>query len=109
MKSLAAAAVVVALAGCQHGNEPTSADAEYRADIARLCDSLQLSGADKHPRDEQWATQAIWLATSTKTTQAHDFFVKLTSLQGEARAKAMDDEAHRLGFASCVLSAEWRR
>lgn len=105
-----AVAVVVALAGCQHGaDSPPSADPLYRADIAALCDSMHLSGADQRPQEEQWSTQAIWLAHATKTTAAHDFFVRIKPLEGDARARALDDEARRVGLPSCTLAAEWRR
>jgi hypothetical protein len=102
-------AVVVALGGCQRGADaPPTADALYRADIAALCDSMHLSGADQRPKEEQWATQAMWLAHATKTTAAHDFFVQIKPLEGDDRARALDDEARRVGLASCALGAEWR-
>jgi hypothetical protein len=44
-----------------------------------------------------------------KTPEAHEFLVKIQPLEGEPKARALDDEAHRVGLASCALSAEWRK
>jgi|HubBroStandDraft_6_1064221.scaffolds.fasta_scaffold656862_2 hypothetical protein len=117
MKSLArawgivvAGTVVAALGSCQHGSDapPTGSDL-YRADIVMLCDSLHLSHADQEPKEQQWATQAIWLARATKTEAAHEFFVKIKPLEGDARARALDDEARRVGLDRCALASEWRQ
>ena len=108
MKSCVAAGFALALAACQRGEPSPTTDEQYRADIVSLCDSMHLSGADKGPQDEAWATQAIWLARNTKTSAAHDFFVKIKPLEGDARAHALDDEARRVGLRGCALAAEWR-
>jgi hypothetical protein len=118
MKSLAAAGVRVGfglvLAGvvgsCQRGTDaPETAGDLYRTDIVMLCDSLHLSHADQEPKEQQWATQAIWLARATKTEAAHEFFVKIKPLEGNARAQALDDEARRVGLDKCALASEWRQ
>lgn len=103
MKWIAAALVVV---GCQHGPEVS---AEYRADIANLCDAVKLSGADKVADDGRIAMIAMWLGPNIHTKEGHDFLVAIQPLQGEDKAKRLDDEAHRVGLASCALSAEWRK
>jgi hypothetical protein len=103
MKWIAAVLVVV---GCQHG--PT-VSAEYRADIANLCDAVKLSGADKVADDGRIAIIAMWLGPNIHTQEGHDFLVAIQPLQGNDKAKRLDDEAHRVGLDSCALSAEWRK
>jgi len=105
-------AFLLALVACQHGG----GDAEqkvseaYRADIASLCDSMKLSGADQMQGDDQRIpTQAMWLGDHVKTPEGRAFMVSLNKLGDAQHAKALDDEAHRVGLAGCALSAEWRR
>ena len=110
MKSLALALVLV---GChRHDGAPTGAahvTPEYRADIENLCDSLQRSGADKISDDTRTVAMAMWLGKNVQTEEGHKFLVSIQSLVGEDHARALDDEAHRVGLASCALSAEWRK
>jgi hypothetical protein len=105
-------ALLLALVGCQHGGgdaAPKTSDA-YRADIAALCDSMQLSGADQMQGDDQRIpTQAMWLGEHVKTPEGRAFMVSLNQLSDAQHAKALDDEAHRVGLAGCALSAEWRK
>lgn len=126
MKSLLwlAPAVVLAVApgGCRsHGDGPLGAvaagphvgsdapiTAQYREDIASLCDVVHLSKADQMPPAQRAPIIAMWLGPHLHTSQAHDFLVAIQPLTGARKAQALDDEAHRVGLASCALSAAWR-
>jgi hypothetical protein len=105
-------ALLLVLVACQHGGgeaAPKVSDA-YRADIASLCDSMQLSGTDQMQGDDQRIpTQAMWLGEHIKTPEGRAFMVSLNPMRAEQHAKALDDEAHRVGLAACALSAEWRK
>lgn len=104
MKSIAALALVV---GCSRGGGQVSD--EYRADITNLCDSVRLSGnADVHD-DSRVMAIAMWLGQNIHTQEGKDFLVRIQPLKGEPRAKALDEEAKRVGLLSCPLSAEWRK
>jgi hypothetical protein len=106
---------------CQHGDgsspakgappdKPRAQVSEgYRADLDNLCNAVQRSGADKVDDDQRIALIAMWLGPNIKTPEGHDFLVSIQPLAGEAKAKALDDEAHRVGLAGCALSAEWRK
>jgi hypothetical protein len=112
-------ALALALFGCQHGDAGAPANRAppdhppvgegYRADIANLCDSVHQSGADKVDDDQRIALIAMWLGPNIKTPEGHQFLVSIQPLAGEAKAKALDDEAHRVGLSGCALSAEWRK
>lgn len=124
MKSLALVAVTLALGACRsHGDGPLSkarmagrfgaipkpeVTPAYRQDIATLCDVVHLSKADQLPEGQRAPTIAMYLGPHLKTTQAHDFLVAIQPLTGEPKAKALDDEAHRVGLPGCALSAAWR-
>ncbi len=104
--------VALLVVGCQKtGDKPSQPppDDAYRADIYSICDCVHLSGADKLPKDEQWPAIALWLGPQIKTPEGHAFLVKIQPLEGEAKASALDAEAHRVGLTSCALSAEWRQ
>ena len=81
----------------------------YRADITNLCDSIHLSGAEEHPKDEQWQVVAMWLGPHITTQAGHDFLIAIQPLQGEAKAMALETEAKRVGIAKCNLANEWRQ
>jgi hypothetical protein len=101
--------LALALLGCQHGGKQAASD-DYKADIASLCDSMQLSGADQQQADDgRIPMQAMWLGEHIKTSEGRAFMVKIQPLRGEEHAKALDEEARRVGLASCALSAEWRK
>ncbi len=80
----------------------------YRADINTVCDVVHLSGADQKPPDERWPIIAMYLGPQIKTTEGHEFLVAIQPLQGEAKALALETEAHRVGLSTCALAAEWR-
>jgi hypothetical protein len=101
-------ALCLVLVGCGHSDKPAVAD-DYRADITNLCDAVQQSGADKILDDSRAAVIAMWLGPHIQTKAGHEFLVSIQPLQGEAKAKRLDDEAHRVGLTSCALSAEWRK
>ncbi len=51
---------------------------------------------------------AMWLGKNLETPEAHDFLVRIQPLEGSAKANALDDEAHHVGYAKCALADEWR-
>ena len=81
---------------------------DYRADIENLCDVLKRSGADQLEPAQRNPTIAMWLGPNIKTAAGHDFLVKIGPMQGPDKAKALEDEATRVGIAACPLAAEWR-
>lgn len=97
------------VAGCQRSAGTSAAGSEsYRADIARLCDVVARSGADRVPAGERALPIATWLAANLETPEAHDFLIKIQPLAGAPKAEALDAEARRVGLPGCALSAEWR-
>ncbi len=113
------ALLALTLVGCQHGDagapakrappdRPPVSDG-YRADITNLCDAVKLSGADKIADDQRIALIAMWLGPNIKTTEGHDFLVAIQPLVGEQKARALEDEARRVGLPGCALAAEWRK
>ena len=121
-------AALVVLAACQQGDtEQASAkpiqtgsstvitlpkaqvtDA-YRTDITNLCDAVRLSGAEEHPKDEQWQVIAMWLGPHITTDAGHEFLIAIQPLHGEPKALALETEAKRVGLAKCDLANEWRK
>ncbi len=80
----------------------------YRADITTLCDVIHLSGAEDKPKDERWQHIAMYLGPNLKTSEAHDFLIAIQPLRAEPKAVALDNEAKRVGLASCELAKVWR-
>lgn len=89
------------------GSGPIADD--YKLDIENLCNVLQRSGADQEAPAARNALIAMWLGPNVKTTAGHAFLVQIQPLQGGDKAKALEDEATRVGIASCPLAAEWRQ
>ena len=101
--------IAVALAGCQtKASPPVAVPAAYVEDITNLCDVVHLSKADEMPRGQRSPIIAMWLGPHIKTPEGHNFLVHISPLVGDAKADALDAEAHRVGLAGCALSAEWR-
>jgi hypothetical protein len=82
--------------------------AEYKQDIANLCDVLHLSGADQLPPGDRSPSIAMWLGPNIKTDAGHKFLVAIQPLSGEPKATALELEARRVGLDGCALAAEWR-
>ena len=113
--------IALALAGCQRGKSGEPAPSAiapppqarvteaYRTDIATLCDVAKLSGADQAPASDRIPLAAMWLGSHIVTSEAHDYLVAIQPLEGERKAKALEDEAHRVGLPGCALAAEWRK
>jgi hypothetical protein len=118
MKSVCRFLVLVPLVlgtACQRGDtssqEPAKTPvapptAEYAADIGALCDCIARSGAADD--DSRTLTIANWLAANLKTAESRKFLVQIQPLGGEAKARALEDEAHRVGLPACALATEWR-
>jgi hypothetical protein len=98
------------VAGCQRSTGTAAAPVAgpYRADIARLCDVLVQSGADRLPAGERLLAIVQWLPEHLETQEAHEFLARIQPLEGEAKAAALDAEARRVGLPGCALAAEWR-
>jgi hypothetical protein len=115
------ALLMVFLVACSTRHEPQPAPApapagaagpiadDYKLDIENLCNVLQRSGADQEAPAARNALIAMWLGPNIKTTAGHAFLVQIQPLQGGDKAKALEDEATRVGIASCPLSVEWRQ
>ncbi len=114
----------VILVACSTRHEPTPAGSagsaaavaprgpiadDYKLDIENLCNVLQRSGADKEAPAARNALIAMWLGPNIKTTAGHAFLVQIQPLQGVDKAKALEDEAQRVGIAACPLAVEWRQ
>ena len=92
--------------GCHRDKAPP---APYARDIEKLCNVSVLSGADPSSPNGRTITIANWLAANLETPEAHDFLIRIQPLDGEAKARALDDEAHKVGQADCALAGEWRK
>jgi len=108
MKSLVVLALF--LAACQRGEGSSAGapSASYRDDIAKLCDVMARSGADKLGAGDRTVVIAQWLGANLTAPESHDFLVRIQPLQGEAKAKALDAEASRVGLSGCALADQWR-
>lgn len=116
MKRLVCA--ILLLGACQSDDKPAApaapavpaanADKAYAEDIARLCDSMKLSGADQMQKLERVAPHSKWLGENLKTEQAQKFLIGTQPLKGEAKASALEAEAKRVGLSGCALAAEFR-
>jgi hypothetical protein len=98
------------VAGCQRstGTAAAAASGPYRADIVRLCDVVVQSGADRLPEGERLLAIVQWLPAHLETQEAHEFLARIQPLEGEAKARALDTEARRVGLPGCALAAAWR-
>ena len=83
--------------------------AAYAADIANLCNVMELSGAKDYPEGQNIVPMAEFLGANIKTQAAKDFMIRVQPLAGEAHAAALDAEATSVGLSGCALSAVWRR
>lgn len=106
MKLIAIAAL---LAACQKGEDTGGAPptTDYAKDIATICDSITLSGADKDPGG-QLVIVANYLAAHIRTQEAKQFMIRIQPLAGDAKVKAFEDEAHKVGLSSCAVAQVWR-
>jgi hypothetical protein len=94
----------LALVACE--SQPKVAT-EYRQDLATLCDVVELSDAKQAPSEERSLIIAMWLGPHIKTKEAHDFLARIQPLTGEIKARALEEEARRVGLGGCALAAEW--
>ena len=118
---------LVLAAGCQRGEDSaqkadlpqTSAatvvqlprpavTAEYKQDIANLCEAVHRSGADKLPPGDRAPSIAMWLGPNIRTSAGREFLVAIQPLTGEPKAAALEFEAKRVGLSGCSLAGEWR-
>jgi len=85
-----------------------AASKDYAGDIAKLCEVVQLSGAEAESPEDRRLPIANWLAANLVTAESRQFLAKIQPLVGDPKADALDAEARRVGLASCSLAAEWR-
>ena len=106
--------ILFALVGCQSDKSKESAavarnDETYRTDVQKICDSMSLSGADKLEKLERVAPHSKWLGENLSTREAQMFLVNMKQQAGnEAKAKALEAEAKRVGLPGCALANEFR-
>lgn len=103
MKPIVLALAVAACGGSSIAQTP------YSRDVERICDSVQLSGAQDMPENDRVFTIAMWLGSNVETQDGRDFLVRIQPLVGEDKARALEDEAKRVGLRTCALAAEWGR
>lgn len=82
--------------------------AEYKQDIANLCDAVERSGAAQLPAADRAPTVAMWLGPHIRTEAGREFLAAIQPLVGEPKAMALEAEAKRVGLGGCPLAAEWR-
>lgn len=85
-----------------------AASKDYAGDIAKLCEVVQLSGAEAESPDDRRLPIANWLAANLTTSESRQFLAQIQPLVGDRKADALDAEARRVGLAACSLAAEWR-
>src|SRR5690349_6635034 len=95
MRLLAGTAVV---ASCQRSPGTAQVSPAYRDDIARLCDVVVQSGADRVPPGERALPIASWLGAHLETQEAREYVARIQPLTGEPKAAALDAEARRVGL-----------
>src|SRR5688572_4295190 len=103
------AALGVGLASCQQTDAPT----DYRStplgrDVHRICNSVELSGVDQQPDANRQLAVAQWLGANIESVDGRNFLVALARVEGEAKVKVLEEQARRVGLATCPLSAEWK-
>ena len=104
------ASLVVALAACHRDpvSVPSTAPPAYAADIGKVCDVITRSGAQSMGTNDRNYTVANWLGSNLETPESHAFLVKIQPLVGEAKARALELEAARVGIGHCALADVWR-
>ena len=108
MSRAAVLLAALALFGCQKkkGGEE-SLDADYAADVARICDVEHLSGAEREESSARSIIAAEWLGRHVKTQAGRDFLASLVPLQPAAKAARLRAEAKRAGLDDCRTAAAW--
>lgn len=122
------AALFVALFGCQSGDKAASTNAApvgsapsppsapvttrtdepYKNDVQKVCNVIELSGAAAHASNDRVYLVATWLGKHLETSDAQKWLASIQRLNGNSKADALEQEARRVGLASCALAAEWR-
>jgi hypothetical protein len=119
----ALAVLLVVLVACSDRHEPQAVAgnpagpppalgpiaSDYKQDIDNLCDVMQRSGAAQLSPSEQKPVIAMWLGPHIKTDLGRKFLVSIAPLQGMDKAKALEDEAARVGITTCPLAVEWKQ
>ena len=88
----------------------TRNDAPYVADVKRICDVVDLSGAAEQATNQADRNYLIasYLGKNLETSDAQRWLVSIKPLKGAAMADALEQEARRVGVPSCALATEWR-
>jgi hypothetical protein len=89
--------------------QPAKLTPSYKSDIENLCGVMTRSGAADHDYADRTYLIATWLSGHLTTQDARTFLANIQPLTGETKAKALEDEAARVGLSGCALAAEWRK
>ena len=114
MSRLALAGLVLAAAAACSSREPGSAKAAppdpLRDDLDRICNAVTLSGADQDSSAQGTYIMAQWLDANITSAPGREFLVEFARLGNDkaARIAKLEDNAARVGLASCPLVAYWR-
>ncbi len=102
-------ALALALPACQSGREGGAGNA-FRADLEKICNAKQLSGADQETGGQATYLLAQWLNTNVTSTEGHAFLVEFAKLGQDkpARRKKLEGAVAQLGLAGCPLVDDWR-
>jgi hypothetical protein len=81
----------------------------YQRDVERICDVVTRAGAAGLSRNDQTYLTATWLSQNLESDDARGFLARIRSLDGAAKADALDGEARRAGLTRCALADDWRQ
>lgn len=112
LASTLAAVLVSGLIACQR-RDPASAPADFRAtafgrDMDRICNAVEQSGASQQPKGAHQMMVAQWLGSNLESPEGRKFLAGIARLEGAAKAKALEDEAHKVGLAACPIADAWK-
>jgi hypothetical protein len=102
---------LTAAAACQKstptaGDEPTDA---YAKDIATVCNVVAVPEIANLPPGDETIAIAQYLGSHIKTREAREFLARTNSLADVPHAKALEDEARRVGATGeCPLATRLR-
>lgn len=100
-------ALGAALAAC---SGKTASPSGLRADLDKICNAVELSGAAALEPADRAYTMAGWLGTHITSAEGRKFLQDFARLGDDkaARRKLLEGTAAKVGLAGCPLAAEWR-
>ena len=99
-------AVVVAAAACQ-GGRSGGVSSEYAADIHRICNMEELSGALELSVAERPLRSGYWLERNLATPEGRKLAATVFPLPPARKAETLRGEARRAGVAPCPTADSW--